>query len=263
MRLAGAVALVGPAVMWVFSRPLCAFVGVTEVNPGSQACPAVIPEAVVTVRTVGLLVLVAVGAFVLSRALLALARESEDGLDRRSSRAFREFIVSALAISVAFVLASLLPDTAIYTAANIPVEPIAMLVGIPLAYFAITVIAARDARRYVVGLGVAVAAWFVIAYPNISALPMPSAVVNAYQGLLPTYLYAFQFPVSTVSRNVVAPLLSPAVGLLGAALTLTCLVVAYSTWVWRLAAAESNAARGSGASGDAAADGLARTGEGA
>ena len=48
---------------------------------------------------------------------------------------------------------------------------------------------------------VAVVGWFVVVYPNISALPLPSAVVNAYQGLLPTYLYAFQFPVSTADRS--------------------------------------------------------------
>ena len=44
--------------------------------------------------------------------------------------------------------------------------------------------------------------WFAILYPNIAALPLPAAIVNAYQGILPTYLYAFQFPVSTVDRNV-------------------------------------------------------------
>ena len=36
--------------------------------------------------------------------------------------------------------------------------------------------------------------------------------VNAYQGLLPTYLYAFQFPVSTASATVDAPLLQPTAG---------------------------------------------------
>ena len=61
--------------------------------------------------------------------------------------------------------------------------------------------ASRDARRFVVGFVVAVVGWFAILYPNISALPLPAAVVAAYQGILPTYLYAFQFPVSTVTRE--------------------------------------------------------------
>ena len=34
----------GPALLWLLDRPLCAFVGVESVNPGSQACPAVIPD---------------------------------------------------------------------------------------------------------------------------------------------------------------------------------------------------------------------------
>ena len=106
-----------------------------------------------------------------------------------------------------------------------------------------------------VGLGVAVVAWFVVLYPNISALPLPAAVVAAYQGILPTYLYAFQFPVSTVTRNTDTPLFTPMLAILVVALTVTCLVVAYSAWVWRLAAAEAAAA---GASEDE--DGLVRSG---
>ena len=39
--------------MWLLHRPLCAFVGVESVNPGSQACPAVIPDFVLTARTAG------------------------------------------------------------------------------------------------------------------------------------------------------------------------------------------------------------------
>ena len=39
-------AIVGPAVLWLFRRPLCAIVGVRCVNPGSQACPASSPTRV-------------------------------------------------------------------------------------------------------------------------------------------------------------------------------------------------------------------------
>ena len=90
--------------------------------------------------------------------------------------------------------------------------------------------ATRAVRR---GFVVAVVGWFVILYPNIAALPLPAAMVNAYQGILPTYLYAFQFPVSKIDRNT--PTLIPAeLGLLTLAVVVTCLVVAYSAWVWRL-----------------------------
>ncbi len=110
--------------------------------------------------------------------------------------------------------------------------------------------------------------WFVIVYPNIAALPLPSTVVNAYQGLLPTYLYAFQFPVSEAQRNVPTPFVSPTLVILTLAIGATCLVVAYSASVWRLALAESKAAEagsgsGTGASPGDGADSLARTGGGA
>jgi hypothetical protein len=173
------------------------------------------------------------------------------------------------------VVASLLPDTPILTLRGIPVEPIALVVMLPLLYLAGQVLAARDARRFVVGIGVAVVAWFVVWYPNISALPLPSTVVNAYQGFLPTYLYAFQFPVNTAARPAM-PLLSPIPLALTLALALTCVVVAYSASVWRLALATSRAGSdGPGSSGPAGAsgptgstaeggvDGLARTGGGA
>jgi hypothetical protein len=264
-RLVAAAAIIAPAAMWVLSRPLCAFVGVESVNPGSQACPAVIPEAVITARTIGLLIVVAIGTVALARAVLALesgdARESDDA----GRGAFWRLALTAIAVAVGFGVAALLPETAVVTLTGIPVEPIAFIIGLPLAYLAATVLAARDARRFVIGLLSAVVAWFAVVYPNISALPLPSVVVNAYQGLLPTYLYAFQFPVSTADRTLDAPLLSPALLVLVGALTVTCVVVAYSAWVWRLTMAGSataNAEIGS-SSGDASTGGLARSGGGA
>jgi uncharacterized membrane protein YqhA len=85
---------------------------------------------------------------------------------------------------------------------------------------------------------VAIVAWFVVVYPNISALPLPTAIANVYQGVLPTYLYYFQFPVSTVARNVTANFLGPVPLLLAASLIFLSVIVAYSAWVWRLALAE-------------------------
>ena len=262
-RIAAAVAIVAPAAMWLLDRPLCAVVGVERVNPGSQACPAVIPEFVLTVRTLALAIVIGIGLFFIVRRFLAF--ESTDGREvgrDEMGAAYRSLFWTGLGVAVALVVVSLLPDTAILTLTNIPVEPIALVVGIPLGYLALQVMASRDARRFVVGFGVAVVAWFVILYPNISALPLPAAVVAAYQGILPTYLYAFQFPVSTVTRNVNTPLFTPTLAVLLLALTVTCLVVAYSTWAWRLTMAERLAAPGapgaSGSSGDS--ESLARTG---
>jgi hypothetical protein len=151
-------------------------------------------------------------------------------------------LVRAGAVVIAgLVVVAFLPDNAILTLTNLPVEPIALVVGTPLAYFALQVLGARDPRRFVAGYVVAAVGWFAILYPNIAALPLPATVVNAYQGILPTYLYAFQFPVSTIDRNAPTPILTPTLAILSVALVVTCLVVAYSAWVWRLALAESKA----------------------
>jgi hypothetical protein len=71
-------------------------------------------------------------------------------------------------------------------------------------------------------------------------------MVNTYQGLLPTYVYTFQFPVSSVDRNVTGPsLFSAGPALLLVALAVLAAVLAYSTYSWRVALAE-RAARGGG-----------------
>ena len=259
-RIGGALAVMGPALMWLLDRPLCGFVGVLRVNPGSQACPAVIPDFVLTGRTAGLAIVLGIGLIVIVRSFLAMQADASTTEGRGfASPAMVRLVAEGVGFVAALIVVRLvLPETAILTLTNLPVEPIAIVVAIPLVYFALQVFSARDARRFVVGLLVAVVGWFAILYPNISALPLPSAVVAAYQGLLPTYLYAFQFPVSTVTRNTTTPIFTPMLGLLLLALSATCLVVAYSAWVWRRALAEAEAAATAGTSEDA--EGLARTG---
>jgi C-terminal four TMM region of protein-O-mannosyltransferase/Dolichyl-phosphate-mannose-protein mannosyltransferase len=238
-RVGAAAALALPALMWVLSRPLCGFVGVLSVNPGSQACPAVIPDFVLTARTAGVTLVVAVGLVALVLRFLEFdARDMRRAVGERSAT-LGSLARTGAAVIVGLIVVAFLPDNTILTLTNIPVEPIALIVGTPLGYFALQVIGARDPRRFVAGYLVAVVGWFAILYPNIAALPLPAAIVNAYQGILPTYLYAFQFPVSKVDRNVAMPLLTPTLAILLVALVVTCLVVAYSTWVWRLALADS------------------------
>ena len=178
----------------------------------------------------------------------------------------RMLVIGAVGVALGFAVVAVLDETPIVTLHGIAVEPIALIVCLPLLYLAGQIFAARDAHRFVVGIVVAAVGWLVVAYPNIAALPVPSTIVNAYQGLLPTYLYAFQFPVSKAQRDVPDPFLSPTLVILTLAIGLTCLVVAYSASVWRLALAESRAAEagsGTGASPGDGADSLARTGGGA
>jgi hypothetical protein len=240
-RLAGAAAIVAPAAMWLLHRPLCGFVRVSDANPGSQACPTVIPELVLSGRTlaVGLVVLVAV--VLLARQFLALDRPERAGRAGSLLGGWGPLVLTALGAGLALITVSLaLPDEPLgVPLRNLAVEPIAILVLIPVLAAALAVVSARDARRFTIGVLAAIATFFVVWYPNLSGLPLPSQVVNAYQGFLPTYLYPFQFPVSTVNRSLPGPsLLAPGPAMLLAALTVACLIIAYSAWVWRIALAE-------------------------
>ncbi len=235
-RLAGAIAVVLPAALWLFSRPLCAAVDVAAVNKDSAACPAVIPDFVLTTQTAALALAIGIGLFFIVRTMLAM---TADKGDVPGSGSYRSLAIIGVAVGVAVVVASRLPDAAILTLQRVPVEPIVLVASLPLIYLALTVLGARDPRRFVVGFVTAAIAWFVILYPNISALPLPSQLVNAYQGILPTYLYAFQFPVSQIDRNASIALFTPMLGIIAAAVVVTCAVVGYSAWVWRLSAADA------------------------
>jgi hypothetical protein len=238
-RIGAAVALILPALLWVLSRPLCGFVDVIAVNPGSQACPALIPDFVLTSRSAGQAIVIGIGLIVLSLRFM----DFDDGGrgDRELTAAFTSLAKVGAALVAALIVVAWLPESPILTLSNLPVEPIAFVLAAPLGYFALQVLAARDPRRFVAGYVVAAVGWFAILYPNIAALPLPASIVNAYQGILPTYLYAFQFPVSKIDRNLPTPILTPTFALLTVALVVTCLVVAYSAWVWRLALADSKA----------------------
>ena len=238
-RVAAASAIALPAVMWILSRPLCGFVGVLSVNPGSQACPALIPDFVLTARAAGLTVVVVIGLVALVLRFLAFDVQDERGGSREPMAVFGSFARVGAAVIVGLLVVAFLPDDPILTLTSVPVEPIALIAGLPLGYLALQVIGARDSRRFAAGSVVAAVGWFAILYPNIAALPLPATLVNAYQGILTTYLYAFQFPVSTVDRNVATPILGPTLAILLAVLIVTCLVVAYASSVSRRALAGS------------------------
>ena len=96
-----------------------------------------------------------------------------------------------------------------------------------------------------------------ILYPNIAAVPLPSTIVNAYQGLLPTYLYAFQFAVNTLDRSGAISFADARFALLVVFLAVAAAVVAYSTWVWRMAAVDADEAATGDAGGPEGAPGSA------
>jgi hypothetical protein len=99
-----------------------------------------------------------------------------------------------------------------------------------LAFITLTAV---DPRRFVLGFcSVAVVA-FMALYPNLSALPMPSTIVSVYQGLLPTWLYGFEFAVNQQESTSV-PFTSPDGIALAAATLVVAGMAAYLAWRQRV-----------------------------
>ena len=75
---------------------------------------------------------------------------------------------------------------------------------IPAAYAAWSIRRVSDPRRLFQGALLAIAVVAVIWYPNWSALPLPTSIHNFYQGILPTWTWAFQFGVTLEKPESVA-----------------------------------------------------------
>lgn len=236
-RVAAAAALMGPVLLWVLRGPLCLFVDVEAANPGSQACVGNPGNLEVTPAAAGIALVGLVTGVLLVRQLARLGRPRPDGR-ATAPRDLVPLVLTAVAGGAALALTRLLPASPpLFAVPGIVPEFIALLVAVPLGLVAVQVLTARDARRFVGGYLVAVVAWFVILYPNIAALPLPSMIVNAYQGLIPTYIYAFQFPVNQIPRGTTS-FADVQFALFVGALAIAALAVAYSAWVWRAAALE-------------------------
>jgi len=243
-RAAAAAAILAPVGLWLLRGPLCAFVGVERANPGSQACSAAaaIPLSI-TAQVAGLLLVLAAAGVPLVWQLVALDRSAraEPPPEGRDPAVARIALTAGGGLAALLAAGVLLPATPLLSFASVPGEIVALglLVALgPLAWLAWT---ATSPRRFAVGTVVVAAFTFVFFYPNVSGLPLPLGVFNWYQGLLPTWLYPFQFPVNT-DPAVTVPLLGPWPAALFAAVIVAAVLVGYSAWIWRLALAERAAA---------------------
>ena len=236
-RTTAGLAVLGPGLLWLFKGPLCWFVGVERVYANSPACVGNPGELVVTAQVAGLVVVLGLALVVLIWQLLRLDLPGPDG---RPEPVRRLVVLAATAVAALvglLVVNAVLGETVLLAVRGFQSELVALLLLVPLGLGAWFVVGARDPRRFVGGALLVVGVVFLVVYPNVAALPLPAAVHNAYQGILPTYIYAFQFPVNTDQPGAPPPLLAPEPAILVGALGLTCLVVAYSAWVWRAALA--------------------------
>jgi predicted membrane-bound dolichyl-phosphate-mannose-protein mannosyltransferase len=237
-RAAAALAILGPALMWLFKGPLCAIANVELVNKGSQACHGNPGNLVLTPSVTFLIVVLVIALVILGRQLIALGRPRADGRDLEP-RDLLPLLASAIGAGAAIAITRFIPGTQpLISIPGLVPELIALAGLIPLSLVAVQVLTARDSRRFVLGYIAVAASWFLILYPNIAALPLPSDFVPAYQGILPTYLYPFQFGVNTVERSGAITFADPKFGILAGFLVAAVLVVSYSAWSWRQAMIE-------------------------
>ncbi|MBF8289187.1 MAG: Phospholipid carrier-dependent glycosyltransferase, partial [Chloroflexi bacterium] len=163
-RLAGAAAVIAPAALWLFHRPLCGLVRVLDVNPGSRACPTLIPDFLLTGRALAIALVVGVGVLLVIRLLLSMAAEADNAPGTGAASGgiggrLRTALLAATGLSLAYVVAAaFFDDTPLINATNIPVEPIAVVLTLALLPISAFVATARDARRFVAGVVFAIGA---------------------------------------------------------------------------------------------------------
>lgn len=245
-RAAAALAILAPGLLWLLKAPLCWFVGVERVYANSPACVGNPGELVVTAQVAGLVVVIGLALVLLLWQLLRLEVPGPDGRPEPVRRLLVLAATAAAALVGLLAVNAVLGETVLLAIRGFQSEILALLLCVPLGLGAWVVLGARDPRRFVVGALVVIVVVFVVVYPNVAALPLPAAVHNAYQGIVPTYIWAFQFPVNTDPAGAPPPLFAPEPAILAGALGLTCLVVGYSAWVWRAALAGEAAGAASG-----------------
>jgi Gpi18-like mannosyltransferase len=245
-RASAALAIIGAPLLWLLRLPLCGLARTEQVNAGTEVCGALSRDLTLTdIQVVGLLL--AVGGLALAGALFygrlrarSLAFDEDDGRRSPASRPGRARNLSAMLLPGMFGLALLgvtivilgagLPGTPVFQAKVLAEEPalIALLLLAVPAYF---VLRALDPRRFVIGVLVAAVVWFVVFYPNIANLPVPTPLSQIHLGLLPTWNWGFQFGVNLDEPNRASPDLGGVLMIIVAASAM-CIVAAYAAHAW-------------------------------
>ncbi len=229
-RVAAAIAVIGPPLLWLLRLPLCGIARTEEVNAGTDVCANLSRQLTLTdIQVIGLVL--ALGGLV-AAAVVFLTRSYRDDAQNswRPLLLPLAFGVSVLGVAILLVGAGI-PGNPVFTTdvqAEAPALAALMLLLVP-AYF---VLRASDPKRFVVGAVGAAFVWFVLFYPNIASLPVPTPLSQIHLGLLPTWNWGFQFAVNTDKPNT-APLDMTAIALLGAATVALCVAVIYAARSWR------------------------------
>ena len=228
-RLGAAAMLLFPPVLWLAKYPLC---GLARVNTGEYfgnlACGQTVGDFRVEWRIFLIAVVLVAALAVLAITLIRLERRAT-----KESQEDRRWIFQLLGpVAVAGALLLWLgqngPRTLMFEV-PLPAEFVALaLLGLFMV-MALVAITARDPRRFALGICAAGGIAFLVLYPNLSALPMPNNITSMYNGLLPTWLYGFQFSVNLQAASSVS-LISSSSALLTLGVLCVAVVAGYVAW---------------------------------
>jgi hypothetical protein len=194
-RVAAATALLFPTAVWALKSPLCGLARVSTSDYfGNTACGTSTGDVRVDIRIFLIGAVLVAALAVLALVLLRLERRQARGEEDRAW-ALQLLVPVAIAGVLLLWLGQNAPQDTLFEAA-LPSDLIILVLLPILAVLAAIALNAQNPRRFVLGVcSVAVVA-FIALYPNLSALPMPNAIIGVYNGLLPTWLYGFQFSVN-------------------------------------------------------------------
>ena len=208
-RVGAALCVLGAPLLWLMRGPLCIAANTQAVNAGSEACGTVGREVALTDQSLAVLAVLVIGGCLAAWQLWRASRGSGAGTrddthpDRvgRTGRALAGLadgpmggiVVTAGGTLLAIVACILVFGDQRSVRLQVGANELALLALVVLAGPAWLVLRARDARRFAMGIVIAAGLWLLIWYPNLTGLPMPTGLANIYQGLLPTWNYAFQF----------------------------------------------------------------------
>ncbi len=229
-RVAAAIAIIGPPLLWLLRLPLCGIAGTEEVNAGTEVCANLQRDLALTnIQMIG--IALALGGLI-AAAILFYTRAYQEGLEGnwRPLLLPLSFGVAVLGVAIAVVGAGISGDTvfSMSVQAELPALAALVLLLVP-AYI---VLRAADPRRFVMGTVVAALVFFVLFYPNIASLPLPGTLSQIHLGLLPAWNWGFQFAVNTDKPNT-DPLNWFVIAILAAATVVLCAAAIYAARSWR------------------------------
>jgi predicted membrane-bound dolichyl-phosphate-mannose-protein mannosyltransferase len=195
-RVGGAAALIFPAAAWLLKSPLCELARVEASNNGYKdtICGSTTGDAVLSMRMALIGVVLVLAFAALALILVRLERRQNAGIEDRNWL-LQLLLPVGVAAVLLWVIALNASDDPIFQAA-LPADTLVVVMLPVLAILAFVALTARNPRRFVLGACAFIVTIAVAFYPDWSAFPLPNAIINVYQGLLPTWFYGFEFSVN-------------------------------------------------------------------